>query len=193
MTKLITGFHYDIGRREVYEDRVAVREVNTAGNVILTVAVIADGVGGENKGERASQLAIDTLFRYLNDSPETDIPVLLSKAVLVANRQVHRIANETGGASTTLAIAAVDKNDKLYIANVGDSRVYLCRNQKLTQLTMDHTFANIMPLRGKMSAEAARENPRAEVLMRAIGPLEKIPVDIGFYVNTSDPRVAQAR
>jgi len=193
MTNLITGYHYDIGRREIYEDRVNVQEITTSGNIQLAIAVVADGVGGENKGERASQLAIDSLFQYLKSSTEMDISVLLSKAAMVANQQVHHIARETGGASTTLAIAAVDKNDKLYVANVGDSRVYLCRNQKLTQLTMDHTFANIMPLRGKMSVEAARENPRAEVLMRAVGPREKIPIDIGFYVNTNDPKVANSR
>lgn len=193
MTELITGYHFDIGGREVLEDRADIQEVTTPGNLELTVAVVADGVGGENKGERASQLAIDTFFRYLRSSGDTDIPTLLSGAVATANRAVHQIARETGGASTTMSVAALHKGTTLYVANVGDSQVYLCRNQKLNQLTLDHTFANVMPWQGKMSREAAQANPRAEALMRALGPRPSIPVDVGFYVNTLDPHVAESR
>ncbi len=193
MTEIIRGFHYDIGGREVYEDRVNVQEFTTPGNLSILVAVVADGVGGENKGERASQLAIDTLFQYMRRSSDADVPTLLINAVNFINQAVHRIAQETGGASTTISVAVIYEGSTLYIANVGDSRVYLCRNQKLTQLTIDHTFANVMPWQGKMSREAAHANPRAEALMRAIGPRPQIPVDIGFYVNTIDPQVALAR
>jgi protein phosphatase len=193
MTELITGYHFDIGGRDVLEDRASVQEVTTPANLSLVVAVVADGVGGENKGERASQLAIDTFFHYLRSSPDADVPTLLSRAVQMANQAVHGIAHETGGASTTMAVAALHQGTTLYVANVGDSRVYLCRNRKLTQLTLDHTFANMMPLQGKMSREAAAANPRAEALMRAIGPRPNIPVDIGFYVNTMEPQVAAER
>ncbi len=193
MTEIIRGFHLDIGGREVLEDRVDVQEFRTPGNLSLLVAVIADGVGGANKGERASQLAIDTLFQYMQNSSDTDVPTFLTHAVSAANHAVHQIAQETRGASTTLAIAAIHEGRTLYIANVGDSRVYLCRDQKLTQLTIDHTFANVMPWRGEMSREAAHANPRAEALMRAIGPKATIPVDTGFYVNTVDPQVAEKR
>jgi PPM family protein phosphatase len=193
MTEIIRGFHLDIGGREVLEDRVDVQEFRTPGNLSLLVAVVADGVGGENKGERAAQLAIDSLFQTMRGSSETDVPTFLSKAVFAANQAVHHIAQATGGASTTLAVAAIHEGSRLYIANVGDSRVYLCRDQELTQLTMDHTFANMMPLQGKMSREEAQANPRAEALMRAIGPRPNIPVDIGFYVNTTDPQVAISR
>jgi protein phosphatase len=193
MTEIITGFHYDIGGREVYEDRVDVQEFTTPGNLNLRVAVVADGVGGENKGERASQTAIDTLFRYMRSSADADVPTLLTRAVTAANQSVHRIVQETGGASTTMSVAAILNDETLYIANVGDSRVYLCRDQELVLLSIDHTYANVMPWRGQISREEARANPRAEALMRAIGPRPKIPIDIGFYVNTTDPRVAHDR
>jgi len=193
MTELISGFHYDLGGREVLEDRADVQKFRTQGGLSLLVAVIADGVGGENKGERASQLAIDSLFQYMRDSSDTDVSTLLAQAVQFANHAVHRIARETGGASTTISVAAVYEGSQLYIANVGDSRVYLCRDQELVQLTIDHTFANVMPWRGEISREEAQASPRAEALMRAIGPRPKIPVDIGFYVNTVDPQVASTR
>lgn len=193
MTEIISGYHYDIGGREVYEDRVNVQSITTPGRLNLLVAVVADGVGGENKGERASQTAIDTLFQYLNSSMETDVPTLLINAVQAANQRVHPITRETGGASSTMAVAAVHEGQKLYIANVGDSRVYLCRDQGLTQLSLDHTYANVMPWQGQISPDEARLSPRAEALMRAIGPRPEVPVDIGFYVNTVDPNVAHSR
>ncbi|MCB9446602.1 MAG: serine/threonine-protein phosphatase [Ardenticatenaceae bacterium] len=193
MAEIISGYHYDIGGREVYEDRVNIQSIVTPGRLNLLVAVVADGVGGENKGERASQTAIDTLFQYLRSSTETDVPTLLINAVQAANQRVHPITRETGGASSTMAVAAVHEGHKLYIANVGDSRIYLCRDQALTQLSLDHTYANVMPWQGQISPDEARLSPRAEALMRAIGPRPEVPVDIGFYVNMTDPQVAHGR
>ena len=160
MAEIVTGYHYDIGGREVYEDRVNIQSIMTPGGLNLLVAVVADGVGGENKGERASQTAIDALFQYLNSSRETDVPTLLISAVQAANQQVHPITRETGGASSTMAVAAVHDGRKLYIANVGDSRIYLCRDQALTQLSLDHTYANVMPWQGEISPDEARLSPR---------------------------------
>ncbi len=195
MAKIIIDSHYDIGgHREVYEDRVRARPVTTAAGLKLMVAAVADGVGGENKGERASQTTIDALFNYLEKSRETALPALLTQAVQYANKATFQLQRETSGASTTLAVAVVDEaTAKLYIANVGDSRIYLCRNRKLTQLTIDHSWATVMAWQGKISAEAARDHPRANVLMRAIGPREQVEVDLGFYVGTSDYAEANER
>lgn len=194
MSQILTGFFFDIGGREIYEDRVTVKVVETAGGVSLAVAVVADGVGGSNKGERASQLAMETVLEAIRTGRERDISDLLAAAVQAANRAVFGEFGNTGGASTTMALAAIDQaSDTLTIANVGDSRIYLCRNGKLTQLSIDHTFANVMPWQGKMSAELARENPRADVLMLALGPKQTVPVDVGFYVNITDYHMAAER
>jgi serine/threonine protein phosphatase PrpC len=195
MPKLIADSHYDIGGyREVYEDRVKAQGVKTAGGLKLTVAAVADGVGGENKGERAAQTALDALYGFLDKSKEKEVPELLVQAVQFANKAVFQLQRETGGASTTLAVAAVDEStSRLYIANAGDSRIYLCRNQKLTQLTIDHSWATVMVWQGKVSPEAAREHPRANVLMRALGPKEQLDVDLGFYVGTTEYDEANTR
>lgn len=194
MSKVIPGFFYDIGGREIYEDRVTAVNIQTAANLNLTVAIVADGVGGENKGERAAQLAVDVVQEYLRESTDTDIPTLLGKAVAMANQVIYgEVKDLEGATSSTLAMAVIHNDKTLYVANVGDSRVYLCRGDKLTQLTIDHNFATVMPWQGKLSKELARENPRADVLMRALGPRERTPVDIGFYVGTDDYRVAHER
>lgn len=194
MSELITGLFYDIGSREIYEDRVAVKQLTTPGGLQLTVAAVADGVGGENKGERAAQLAIETTFSYFAGSGQAQtVPELLQEAVAAANQAVLREAAATAGATTTLTIAAVHNDKMLYIANVGDSQIYLCRSGKLTQLTIDHSFANVMPWQSEMSQAAAAEHPRAEVLMRYLGRNTHIQVDLGFYVGTTDPQQAQVQ
>jgi PPM family protein phosphatase len=190
--EILTGEACDPGGRELYEDRVETRQLTTAGGLRLAVAVVADGVGGENKGERAAEMGKNAVFAYLEKSHEKNLPSLLTQAVQYANLSVHRIREETEGASTTLVVAVVWEN-RLFIANVGDSRIYLARGSKLTQLTLDHTFANIMPMRGQLSRDAAAAHPRAEVLMRALGPKESIPVDSGFYVGTLDYEEANIR
>lgn len=193
MSTIISGYHYDIGGREVYEDRVDAQNITTAAGLALVVGVVADGVGGENKGERAAQVAKDAVLAYIRRGQEEDVPSLLENAVQFANQAVYQEAQDTEGASTTLAVAAILDGETLYVANVGDSRIYLCRNDKLTQLTIDHTFATVMPWQNKLSAEAAREHPRADILMLALGSNPKVPVDIGFYVSTSDPQKARER
>ena len=64
MTKLVTGLAFDIGQRDIYEDRVAVRRLTTRSKLDITVALVADGVGGANRGERAAQLAVDVALHY---------------------------------------------------------------------------------------------------------------------------------
>ncbi|MGB1251124.1 MAG: protein phosphatase 2C domain-containing protein [Candidatus Promineifilaceae bacterium] len=193
MAEISSGFFYDIGGREIYEDRARIEALTTAGGLNLHIAAIADGVGGENKGERAAQLGLDALFDYFSRSGETDVPTLLQQAAAYANSKVHAEQERTQGASATLSVAVIVDKERLYIANIGDSRIYLVRNDKLTQLSMDHTFATIMVWQGKLSKEAALANPRAEAIMRALGPKKNVPIDIGFYVNTEDPRVAKTR
>lgn len=207
MTKLVTGLFFDIGRRDIYEDRVAVRRLRTRGNLELTVALVADGVGGANRGERAAQLAIDAALHYIeNGSAARDVPRLLDEAFIAANQAVLDERDATNGASTTLTAAAVH-DDRLYVANTGDSRAYLCRGRTLTQLTIDHNFATVVPWSGAMSPEAAALNPRAAVLMHYLGQRAQPHVDHGLYGGaasgdaapsnglspTTDPRVAHER
>ena len=195
MSGIVLGKHFNIGGREVYEDRVVVEEFATRGGLNLAVAIVADGVGGRDKGERAAQIAVDSVLSYLQESSEMDVPALLARAIAFANQQVYREAQRQGrsGMATTVAVAAILDRQVLFVANVGDSRIYLCRRQKLTQLTMDHTFANMMVWRGRMTPEEARSSPRASVVMRALGVQEQVQVDHGFYVGTGDYQIANER
>ncbi len=194
MSRIILGEGFDIGSRPVYEDRCATTEIQTVGGLNLSIGIVADGVGGENKGERAAQLAIDTALNYLKNHYEQDVPTLLRNAVQAANTVVYQeVQTVSGTMGCTIAVAAILDNQTLYIANVGDSRVYLCRKNKLSQLTVDHTYATIMTWRGKLQQHEAAHHPKAGMLMRALGLEEQVTVDVGFYVGTHDEQTANER
>ncbi|MGB1252351.1 MAG: protein phosphatase 2C domain-containing protein [Candidatus Promineifilaceae bacterium] len=175
------------GRGSLNEDRAETKKFRTNSGLNLAVAAVADGVGGEEVGEAAAQAAIDTIWEHCTTSNETDILTLLRSAVARANTA----ARQSGG-NCTLAIACIDMDlSKLYIANVGDSRVYFCNKEKILQLTHDHSFANIMVQQGKLSRADADVHPRAHGLWHALGPLETVPVDIGIYIGTEEYAIAQ--
>lgn len=195
MPGIILGKHFNIGGREVYEDRVAASEVMTAGGLNLAVAMVADGVGGQDKGERASQLAIDSALRYIRNSSDVDVPTLLGKALRYANQQVYEEAQRLNyeGMCTTGVVAVIHNQKNLYIANVGDSRIYLWRNNRLTRLTLDHTYATSLIQKQGMDPLEAEQHPRGHVVTRALGLQENVQVDVGIYVNTYDTDVAYDR
>jgi PPM family protein phosphatase len=141
------------------------------------VFAVADGMGGHERGEFASQLAIDTLFEVYYRS-EPDPPLALRDAVLAANNavflqaQAHRVTM-----GTTLAVAIVHER-MLIVANVGDSRVYRVRDGQIRQLTQDHSLLAEQVRRGLISLEEARESRLQNVITRCIGNRPRVEVDI---------------
>jgi len=189
MPEIILANDTNPGGRKYNEDRCAVQVVTTPDGRRLDVAVVCDGVGGEERGERAAQLGIDTFLAYLQQSDSSDTLETLTNAVKQANFAVFTEAgrlSEAGRMAATLVAAVVENGDTLYIANAGDSRIYLCREGRLIQLTRDHSFANVMVWTGKMSAEEASHHSDSNKVMRVLGIHERIQVDVGLYENTSD-------
>jgi len=189
MTVLLLGTDTSPGGRKYNEDRCGALQVTALSGRQLSVAVVCDGVGGEERGERAAQLAADTFLHYFRQHSEEAFPHLLINAVQAANYAVlheARQLGETERMACTLVAAVVENGLKAYIVNVGDSRAYLCRAGQLRPLTRDHTFANVMVWLGKLSAEAAAANPEANRVMRVIGTREDLQVDMGLYLETSE-------
>ena len=189
MPKVILSSDTNVGGREYNEDRARVEHIATRTGLGLDVAVVCDGVGGAERGERAAQLAVDTVIEALRSSDETDLPKLLTTAVRTANATVYAEAQRLDAGeqmACTLVLAVIVNGDTLYIANAGDSRIYLSRGGELQQLTRDHTFANVMVWLGKLSPEAAANNPDAGKVMRVLGVKETVQVDQGIYLNTVD-------
>ena len=194
----LTGFAaFDLGPRPYLEDRAAYEKVTTQSGLKLNVAIVCDGVGGQDKGETAAQQAIDAALRTLTQSNQSAVPTLLEEAVYRANQAVLRYGN---GGKTTLTMAVVhldgSPQGRLYVANVGDSRVYIVRTNKETekselhQLTMDHTVADDY-IRAGYSEAAARQLPDGHHITRALGVAQSINIDLGIYTHTTDETTAR--
>jgi protein phosphatase len=137
----ITAFgQTDIGqRRQQNEDCFLVDSKNE-------LFAVADGVGGQPAGEIASRVALDQLLHYLRDikEPVADPVQAFNAVIQLSNQEVRRAATDKPewlGMATTL-VAAWRRDRSLIIANVGDSRAYLFRDQKIVQLTEDHNLRN---------------------------------------------------
>jgi PPM family protein phosphatase len=189
--QLLIGQSQAQGGRTNMEDRLAVRTVQTAGGLPLLVAMIADGIGGSNCGEVAAQMALDIVFEEIERAPVADpnqVPRLLARALKRANDAVFaeaRADKAKDGMGTTATVVAVHEQ-KVYLANVGDSRAYLLRNGRLHQLTVDHTWEREMVRQGHLSREEAAVHPKAEALVRSIGYSDHLDVDLGLYLNGDD-------
>jgi len=152
----------------------------------FSFCIVADGMGGHNGGEIASNLAVNELARYVLDLYKKQYinkeEQLLEDAIKHANRKVFTKAQQTPhllGMGTTLTVAFF-KNGYAYIGNIGDSRAYLFRNNKITQLTLDHSYVAELVRKGKLTKREARHHPQKNMITRAVGTEKDIEVDV-FY------------
>ena len=157
------------------------RENEDSAYVHAPVFVVADGMGGAQAGEVASQMAIETFEQGLPGSgtPEGR----LAELVRDANQRIYdrsRAEHGRAGMGTTLTAAYLADGD-LAIAHVGDSRAYLLRDGQLTRLTQDHSLVDELVRQGKLTEAQAAEHPQRSIITRALGPEPKVEVDTFSY------------
>jgi serine/threonine protein phosphatase PrpC len=147
------------------------------------VFAVADGLGGAQAGEIASQLAAEAVTEESGDDSGVERVTALVQA---ANRRVYDRAREESGLSgmgTTMTVALLE-DDAVSIGHVGDSRAYLIRDGSLKQLTEDHSLVAELQRSGKLSAEEAEHHPQRSVITRALGTDPDVDVD----TYTVEPR-----
>lgn len=148
--------------------------------------VVADGMGGARGGERASQIAVQTMTESMKRAGEGAALDALVEAVRLANRNIRWEAEQNPalqGMGTTVAAALV-RVDKASIVNVGDSRVYLRRAGRLRRLTTDHSWVNEIGRELGLSEEQLALHPMRNVLTQAVGCEETLSVqrlEIEFF------------
>lgn len=176
-----TAYRSDVGRiRPVNEDRaVVLPDVNG-----YTLAVVADGMGGHQAGETASQMAIESIQEELRKLERGNSPSQWEAAILQAiehaNENIYRLAferQEFHGMGTTV-VAAVANKDTLVVGHIGDSRAYLISGESISQLTEDHSLVNELVRNGQITADEAHNHPRRNVLTRALGTDFRVQADI---------------
>lgn len=175
-------FVSDVGRaRDHQEDTATVYE--PPDTVVLaqrgSLLIVADGMGGHNAGEVASRTAVNEIERTYYSGSGDDLAVALSQAVQAANQAVYRLSQADArrqGMGTTVTAAVVHDRD-LWIANVGDSRVYLLRAGHITQITRDHSWVEDQVRAGVLTAEQARLHPQRNIITRAIGTGPSVEAD----------------
>jgi serine/threonine protein phosphatase PrpC len=148
---------------------------------------VADGMGGHAAGEVASRQAISTLFEKYYASPAIGIIERMKEAIKAANAEVYvqaSLDHAKAGMGTTL-VAAILQGDDLYVANVGDSRAYLVREQSIEQVTRDHSWVNEQVQAGIITAQEAREHLYRNIITRSLGT--KPDVDIDFFQRKMQP------
>ena len=145
----------------------------------LGFLAVADGMGGHASGEVASKMAIDILRNYLKNEQEP-LSSRMTSGIKFANQSIYdasKSQSQWNGMGTTIAAVLLNEN-RLSIAHVGDSRVYLIRSGNIEQLTDDHTFVFEQVKRGLLTREEADESGMKHILSRALGTAPDVDVDL---------------
>lgn len=154
-----------------------------------TLYMVADGMGGAAAGEVASEMAATSIHRYLLDTWQTDPQITedrfvhrLRESVELANLQIHNYAREhpeVRGMGTTATVAGVWR-DRIYLAQIGDSRAYLVRNSDARQLTRDQSLTQRLIDVGELTEEQAEASERRNIILQALGPDALVKVDLSW-------------
>ncbi len=169
------AFLTDKGKiRELNEDSLFVDED-------IGLFIVADGMGGHQAGEVASEMAVkiiaDSIKKNLSDN---NMSSLIKESISKANNEIlleSRKNTNLSGMGTTVVLAMLNDN-KLHIANVGDSRAYLIKNNRIKQLTEDHSKVAELVRWGAITKEEARVYPGRNIITKALGTTESVEADI---------------
>jgi len=180
--KLVIYGTSDVGQmREHNEDHIA-------WDKSLGLVIVADGMGGHNAGEVASEIAVNSIQEALRDVLDPDMQAshtielgdAVREAICYANDEINRAARENiaySGMGTTIVMTLFHA-DRVISAHVGDSRTYRLRDDKLEQLTTDHSLVQEMLDNGYLSQEEAQMSASRNLITRALGIAETVEVDV---------------
>jgi PPM family protein phosphatase len=154
------------GVRPNNEDRFVVDRENQ-------LFLVADGMGGQDDGERASGLAAEIIPRFVHDglSRQSHAGQVVRRALAAANQAIIEASRDQpeGRRMGTTAVLALQQQGQVYVAGLGDSRAYLIRGDRVEQLTVDHSVAQSLVTSGVFTPEEARDSPLQHVLHRFLG------------------------
>lgn len=142
------------------------------------LCILADGMGGHNAGDYASRYTVQTIVDSIEKDEHTEPVSIIEQAIQRANQAILEKAKtdiDLEGMGTTVVVAAIVDNE-MYVANVGDSRLYVV-GEEIHQVTKDHSFVQEMVRRGELNEKDARVHPDRNIITRAIGGGKPLEVD----------------
>jgi serine/threonine protein phosphatase PrpC len=173
----------DLGcQRENNEDALSYWEPQSEDQFLRKgrLALVADGMGGYEGGQEASRLAVDTIRDVYDRDPSGNIQNALVSGFRMAHERIRQYAEvhpELQGMGTTCTAVAL--NDlRLYFAHVGDSRLYLVREDMISRLTRDHSYVGRLVESGVLSSEEAERHPQRHILTAALGAGGEVNADV---------------
>ena len=174
----------DIGeKRRINQDYVFC-ELNPIGN-LPNLFIVADGMGGHKAGDYASRFCVEFFTQHIRNSSQTSPIALIEEAINATNEAVYKMSKEQvefEGMGTTFVVATIFKNE-MYVANIGDSRLYVIDSQ-IRQITEDHSLVQAMVNTGELNRDEARAHPNKNIITRALGVNEIAQPDF-FEVELS--------
>lgn len=166
--------------RDHNEDSVTI--VKNVNDEILMA--VADGMGGHRGGEIASSIAINVITKRFSQMKKSgtkeELIAWIRKIISEANMEIYKYTKEhpeSDGMGTTVVLAILTKKVLLF-GNIGDSSGFVIKNKKLHKITMDHTLVNLLVRSGELTEEEAKNNPRKNILMRALGAVTDVEMDV---------------
>lgn len=166
--------------RERNEDSVCICE-NASGEILL---IVADGMGGHKDGEVASSIALQLICKRFKDTSSVgnkeDAINWIQSTVSEANMDIFKYVSihpESHGMGTTVVLAVLTPSF-LLIGNIGDSSGYIYKHNKMHKITVDHTLVNLLVKSGELTEEEAKNHPKKNVLMKALGSSNNVDMDI---------------
>ena len=198
---LVVGRRTDVGQeRALNEDSLLTLDmapIFRSSGVPVGLYAVADGMGGHEAGDVASRLAIQTVAGQMASQvlpltiagePLPNTHHWLMAAMQAANQSVYDQRKAAGTDMGTTLVAAFVVSNKATIANVGDSRAYLLKQNEITQLTTDHSLVERLVAVGQITPEEAINHPQRNIIYRVIG--EKPEVEVDLYERVLAPSEA---
>ena len=159
--------------------------------IMQNLYIVADGMGGHNAGDYASRFSVERFVELVRESKERTEISVIEAALKTTNEELiakARAQREYEGMGTTFVLATLESDGNLLIANIGDSRLYIV-NDKITQITQDHSLVAEMVRNGELKKEEARFHPQKNVVLRALSTRSvvnpdyyKVKVNRGDYI-----------
>lgn len=176
----------DVGRARMVNQDYVFSCLEPIGN-LPNLFIVADGMGGHQAGDFASSYSVKKFLESVSLSLQKHPHKIFEDAIRYANRELIEKSKsnpELKGMGTTL-VALTIAGQKAYAANVGDSRLYLLQ-EKLTQITTDHSLVQEMIRIGELTTESARNHPDKNIITRAVGAGKTIQADFFEFPLTED-------